>query len=78
MWGAVAHWLKYRTVSQENHGVRVQLLLFQNFGNCDHHTFGKDTKAVGPFYLVSMPEEVIDPTRVNMQPAMDSISQPYE
>ena len=26
-------------------------------------SFGRDAKAVGPFYLVSMPEEVKDPTQ---------------
>ena len=44
----------------------------QNFGNFVHSHFcqclsEKTLKAVGPFYLVSMPGEVKDPTqRVNM------------
>ena len=41
-------------------------LRFGTFGNSVYPalsvSFGGDTKAVGPFYLVSMPGEVKDPT----------------
>ena len=48
-------------------GTRVQnhLLPFRNLGNFVHPalpvSFGKDIKATGPFYLVSMPAEIKDP-----------------
>ena len=38
---------------------------------------GRDTKSLGPFYLVSMPVEVKDPTPgVKVQPSVDSIILP--
>ena len=37
------------------------------------HISDETLKAVGPFYLVSMPGEVKDPTQgVNVQPVVDS------
>ena len=62
----------------EGNGVRNHLLLFQNLSNFIHPTlplsFGRDTKAVGPFYLVSMPGEEKDPTQgINVEPVLDSI-----
>ena len=46
---------------------RIPLRPLGNFGNFLYPTlpvsFGKDTKTVGPFYLVPMPGEVKDPTQ---------------
>ena len=52
--------------SVEGTWVQNHLLPFRNLGNFVNHTlsvsFGRDTKAVGPIYLVSMPGEGKDPT----------------
>ena len=45
--------------------------MFRSLGNFVHPTlhvsFGRDSKAVGPFYLVSMPEEVKYPMQGNRE-----------
>ena len=47
--------------------VQSHLPPFRNLGNFVHLTlpvsFGRDTKAGGPFYLVSVPGEIKDPTQ---------------
>ena len=56
-------------LSVEKTSVRVILLLFLNLSNFIYPTlsvsFGRDTKLVGLFYLMSMPGEVKDPTQEN-------------
>ena len=69
--GAVAEWVRAlawagdRTVSRSGSNPATVTSL-RNFGNSVYPalpvSFGGDTKAVGPFYLVSMPGEVKDST----------------
>ena len=57
-----------RAFGRRNWGSRPPLP-FQSLGNFVYPTlpasFGRDNKAVGPFYLVSVPGEVKDPTQGN-------------
>ena len=58
--------------------VQSHLLPFRNLGNFVHSTFAwvfqKTQKADSPFYLVSTPGEVKDPTQgVNVQRILDSL-----
>ena len=61
--GAVAQWV--RVLAWPGDWVGSNPTSLQNFGNSIYPalpvSFGGDTKAVGPFYLVSMPGEVKDP-----------------
>ena len=54
-------------LSIERTVVQSHLQLFRNLGNFVHPTFAcvleETLKAGGPFYLVSMPGEVKDPTQ---------------
>ena len=54
-----------RTFRSKGSGFKNHLLPFQNLGKFVHPTcLSEETlKAVGPFYLVSMPGEVKDPTQ---------------
>ena len=60
--GAVIVWL-----SVEGTGVRSHIMPFRNLGSFVHLTFARvfqeTLKAVCPFYLVSMPGEVKDPSQ---------------
>ena len=58
-WGAVVAWLSAR-MPIEGMVVQSHLLPFQNFGILC--LLEQILKAGGPFYLVSMPVEVKDPT----------------
>ena len=71
-WGALVKWLE-QTVDQVDGG-SIPPLLFRRLGNFVHPTLftplclclSEDAqKAVGPFYLVSMPGEVKDPMQGN-------------
>ena len=71
MWGAVAQCLEWSRV-------RIPRRPLGNFGNFLYPTlpvFSEETlKGVGPFYPVSMPGGVKDPTQgVNVKPVVDSI-----
>ena len=59
--------LQFRHFQPENGNVVVPVILSSNLainiGDCLSLCLSKDTlKAIGPFYLVSMPGEVKDPT----------------
>ena len=61
---AVAQWLECRTGDRGVLGSnRAGSTLLRNFGNSVYPTLPVSLKAVGPFYLVSMPGEVKDPTQ---------------
>ena len=66
------------SVAPDCQGTVVQSHLppFRNLGNFVHPTFAcvfRTPKAGGPFYLVSMPGEVKDPTPgVNVSPVLES------
>ena len=65
-WVRALAWAGDRTVSRPGSNPATVTSL-RNFGNSGYPalpvSFGGDTKkAVGPFYLVSMPGEVKDPT----------------
>ena len=64
-WGKVARQLEHMTVSREDHGVESTWCcfntIFLSYFGC---LLEKTLKAVGPFYLVSMPGEVKEPTQL--------------
>ena len=73
VWGAVAGWLASRTLdprvvsSNPGRSVTCGCVHGQNILPLIARVFSDRTlQIVGPFYLVSMPGEVKDPTRVNV------------
>ena len=68
--GAVAQWVRALAWPGDWVGSNpTAATSLQNFSNSIYPalpvSFGGDTKAVGPFYLVSMPGEVKDPTSLH-------------